>query len=182
VERVPQAWISQTRPGGRIVTPLRSAIAVIDIHNDHNATGRFLPIVTRVLPLRTRTHAPPAHPLPIHTASDTPVHRTPIPIHILHDDNFRFLLDFAIPGIEYHDQGPLETLTVRHPDGSVARISPTGQTQQHGPRQLCDDIASIHEIWQRSGYPRPDRYRLTINRKNHTIWLDDSQKPYHWNL
>ncbi|MGH3865258.1 MAG: methyltransferase domain-containing protein [Pseudonocardiaceae bacterium] len=29
VEKVPQSWIDQTRPGGRIVTPLRSAIAVI---------------------------------------------------------------------------------------------------------------------------------------------------------
>lgn len=182
VERIPQTWINQTRPGGRIVTPLRSAIAVIDVHNDHHATGRFLPILTRVLPLRTQPQAPPAHPPLLHTTSDTPVHKSQLPVRALYDDNFRFLLDLALPGIEYDDQGPLGTLTVRHPDGSTAQISPAGHIQQHGPRRLCDDIASIHDTWRTTGDPCPDRYRLTIDPQNHTIWLDDPPSPHHWNL
>lgn len=182
VERIPQAWISQTRPGGRIVTPLRRAIAVIDVHNDHYATGRFLPIVTSVLPLRTHTHAPPAHPMALHTASATSIERSPLPVHALHDDNFRFFLDLALPGIEYDDQATLGTLTVRHPDGSIAQISPAGQTQQHGPRRLCDEIVTSHEIWHSAGDPRPDRYRFTIDSQDHKIWLDDPHGPQHWDL
>lgn len=182
VQRIPQSWINQTRPGGRIVTPLRGAIAVIDVHSNHHATGRFLPILTRVLPLRIQAHGTPAHPPLLHTTSDTSVHKSPILVHALYDDNFRFLLDLALPGIEYDDRGPLGTLTVSHPDGSHAQINPAGHIQQHGPRRLCDDIASIHETWHTAEDPRPDRYRLTIDPQNQTIWLDDPQIPHHWNL
>jgi protein-L-isoaspartate O-methyltransferase len=182
VEGVPWSWIGQTRSGGRIVTPLRSAITVIDVHDHQHATGRFLPLVTRVLPLRTDTPAPPAHPLLLHTAHDTSVQWSPIPVRALYDENFRFLLDLALPGIEYHDQEPLGGLIMRYPDGSTAQISPTGQTLQHGPRRLCDDIAALHEIWHNAGGPRPDRYRLTINPRGHTISLDDPQSPHLWNL
>ncbi len=182
VEKVPQSWIDQTRPGGRIVTPLRSAIAVINVHDDQHATGRFLPLVTRVLPLRTDTSAPPAHPPLLRTTQDTSVQQSPTPIRALYDDKFRFLLDLALPGIEYHDQGPLGGLIMGHPDGSTAQINPTGPTQQHGPRRLCDDIAAIHEIWHNAGEPRPDRYQLTINRQGHTILLDDRQSSHSWKL
>ncbi|MGB6163179.1 MAG: methyltransferase domain-containing protein [Pseudonocardiaceae bacterium] len=182
VEKVPQSWIDQTRTGGRIVTPLRSAIAVIDVHDDQHATGRFLPLVTRVLPLRTDTPAPPTHPLLLNTAHDTSVQRSPTPIRALYDENFRFLLDLAIPGIEYHDQGPLGGFIMRHRDGSTVQISSTGQTLQHGPRRLCDDIAAIHEIWHKAGDPRPDRYRLTIKPQGQTISLDDPQSHHSWEL
>jgi hypothetical protein len=44
--RVPQAWIEQTRPGGRIVTPWASsyhngALLHLDVSNDGTASGRF---------------------------------------------------------------------------------------------------------------------------------------------
>lgn len=182
VEKVPQSWIGQTRPGGCIVTPLRSAIAVIDVHDDQHATGRFLPLVTRVLPLRTDTSAPPAHPPLLRATHGMSVQQSPIPIRALYDDNFRFLLDLALPGIEYHDQGPLGGLIMRHPDGSTAQINPIGQTHQHGPRRLCDDIVAIYEIWYNAGDPHPDRYWLTINPQGHTISLDDRQGPHSWKL
>jgi hypothetical protein len=101
-----------------------------------------------------------------------------MPIRALYDQNFRFLLDLAMPGIEYHDQGPLGGLIMRHPDGSTAQINPTGPTQQRGPRRLCDDIAAIHEIWPNAGDPHPDRYRLTINPQGHTILFDDRHSPH----
>lgn len=182
VEKVPQYWIDQTRPGGRIVTPLRSTIAVIDVHDDRHATGRFLPLVARVLPLRTPTPAPSTHPSLLRTTPDTSVQQSPIPVRVLHDENFRFLLDLALPGVEYHDQGPLSGFLVRHPDGSAAQISPTGQTQQHGPRRLCDDIAAIHKIWHNAGDPHPGRYRLIINPQGHTVSLDDPKSPPSWKL
>ena len=182
VERIPQAWINQTRPGGRIVTPLRGAIAVLDVHNAHHAMGRFLPIVANVLPLRTPTHVRPGHPPAFHAASADSVEQSPIPVRALYDDNFRFLLDLALPGIKYDDQGPLGTLTMRHPDGSTAQISPTAHIQQHGPRRLCSEIATIHEIWHNAGDPGPDRYRLTIDPQSHIIWLDDPRGPHRWNL
>lgn len=181
VVKLPQAWLHQTRPGGRIVTPLRSAIAIIDVHDGEHATGRFLPIPARVLPLRTRPHGPPTHPEP-----DTPrgvaTYEYPIPAHVLYDDSFRFLLDFALPGIEYNDHGPLGTLTVHHPDGSAAHISPAGQIRQHGPRRLGDDIAALHQIWRTSGSPRPDRYQLTIDPQHQTIRLDVPRHVQHWHL
>jgi len=177
VPSIPQPWLHQTRPGGRIVTPLRSAIAVLDVHDNEHATGRFLPTPARVLPLRP--HTPTAHPQP-DTPRDAPTAERPIPVHALYDDNFRFLLDLALPGIDYDD--PLGALTVRHPDGSSAQISPGGRTQQHGPRRLGDEIAALHRLWHTTGSPGPDRYRLTIDAQHQTIRLDDPHSPEHWNL
>jgi protein-L-isoaspartate(D-aspartate) O-methyltransferase len=133
VERVPQSWIDQTRPGGRIVTPLRSAIAVIDVHDDRHAMGRFLPLVTRVLPLRTDTPAPPAPPPLPRTTHDTSVQQSPIPVRALYDKNFRFLLDPARAGVEYHDQGHIGGLIIRHPDGSAARSAPPAEPSSTAP-------------------------------------------------
>ncbi|HMH93814.1 MAG TPA: hypothetical protein VK586_22375 [Streptosporangiaceae bacterium] len=53
VTRLPKPWLTQTRPGSRIITPLRGAIAVIDVHGPGQATGRFLPEPVQILPLRT---------------------------------------------------------------------------------------------------------------------------------
>lgn len=181
VDLIPQAWITQTRPGGRIVTPLRSAIAVIDVHDNDHATGRFLPIPAKILPLRTKAQEPPIQPTP--DPSTDLLTRTPsLPARVLYDDSFRFLLDLTVPGIEYDDQGLLGAITTRHPDGSTVQIGPNGRTQQHGPRRLCDEIASIHEIWQRTGRPSPDRYGLTIERHDQTVYLDDPQGSYQWPL
>jgi protein-L-isoaspartate O-methyltransferase len=182
VTRIPQAWIDQTRPGGRIVTPLGSAIAIVEVHNNQHATGRFLPIVTRVLPLRTHIPHLRAHPPLPRGTNDKSGHQSTMPVGALYDENFRFLLDLTLPGIEYDHQGPLGTLTVRHPDGSTAQIAPTGQAQQYGPRRLYDDIAAIHDIWRKAGNPRPDRYRLTIDPQDQTIWLDGQSGTHHWTL
>jgi protein-L-isoaspartate O-methyltransferase len=181
VEKAPPAWINQTRPGGRIVTPLRSAIAVIDVHDRDHATGRFLPTPARVLPLRVHAQTPPAQPAPALPSGRLPDH-PPLPAGALHDHNFRFLLDLALPGIEYHDQGALGALTIRHPDGSTAQIGPAGQTRQHGPRQLVDEIAAAHQSWRAAGNPGPDRFRLTIDPHRQTVWLDDPQTHSQWKL
>lgn len=111
----------------------------------------------------------------------TTVSWVPPPFRALYDDNFRFLLDVALPGINFDDQDPLGSLVVRHADGSTAHISPTGQAQQRGPRRLCDDIAAIHKIWHMAREPGPDRYRLTLDPRGQTIWLDDGRK-WHWVL
>jgi hypothetical protein len=57
-----------------------------------------------------------------------------VPTHALYDDDFRFLLDLALPVVNYDDYRPLSTLTVCHPDSSTAQISPGGRIRQHGPR------------------------------------------------
>ncbi|MGH3929164.1 MAG: hypothetical protein ACRDTF_04220 [Pseudonocardiaceae bacterium] len=174
-----RAWLRHTHPGGRIVTPLRGAIAVLDVHDHTHATGGFLPTPARILPLRTSTRTtlpPPSIP------RDTPTSEHPVPTHALHDDNFRFLLDLALPGLNHDDHSPLSTLTVRHPDGSAAQISPGGRIRQHGPRLLGDDITALHALWHRLGSPRPDRYRLAIDPQHQTIQLDDPHHPQHWHL
>ncbi|MGH3825307.1 MAG: methyltransferase domain-containing protein [Pseudonocardiaceae bacterium] len=181
VDRIPDSWIDQTRPGGRIVTPLRSTIAIIDVHDDHHATGRFLPIVVKVLPLRTQVRIPLAGSSCPHITSGRSVDHGSLPVRALYDDNFRFLLDIALPGINVDEQDPLGGLVVRDADGSTAQISPAGQARQLGPRRLCDDIATIHKIWHTAGEPGSDRYRLTIDSRRHTIWLDDGRE-WHWVL
>ncbi|MET9252448.1 methyltransferase domain-containing protein [Streptomyces sp. NPDC003717] len=49
---VPRAWLAQCRPGGRILTPLATGLAVLTVHDAGHAEGRFLHTPAYFVPLR----------------------------------------------------------------------------------------------------------------------------------
>lgn len=58
---IPRAWLTQCRPGGRIVTPFATGVAALDVRDSGHAEGRFLDTPAYFVPLRG-TPRPTAQP------------------------------------------------------------------------------------------------------------------------
>ncbi|MBM9508384.1 methyltransferase domain-containing protein [Actinacidiphila acididurans] len=49
---VPPAWLAQVRPGGLILAPVATGLALLTVHGPERAEGRFLPTSAYFVPLR----------------------------------------------------------------------------------------------------------------------------------
>jgi len=159
VSHLPTPWLTQTQPGGRIVTPLRGAIAVLDIHDHTHAHGRFLPEPVQILPLRS-THDP-AENMPI---IESPVKPGSAPtIATLRDHRFRFVLGLSNPTLKIDDVELLEDLHITDDHGSSVRVPAFGQVHTQGKRDLWAVISHIHQWWEHTGQPGPADFLIEID-------------------
>ncbi|MEU6445301.1 methyltransferase domain-containing protein [Streptomyces sp. NPDC046979] len=78
---VPHAWLSQCRPGGRILTPLATGLVVLTVHDAAHAEGRFLHTPAYFVPLRGADASAPQ-----------PQGLGGVPRRARENDLFRFLL------------------------------------------------------------------------------------------
>ncbi|MET9392287.1 methyltransferase domain-containing protein [Streptomyces sp. NPDC006624] len=81
VSSVPQAWLAQSRPGGRILMPLATGLVLLTVSGAAHAEGRFLRTPAYFVPLRGAKR-PGAEPLQLGG----------VPHRAREDDLFRFLL------------------------------------------------------------------------------------------
>ncbi|MFE0809011.1 methyltransferase domain-containing protein [Streptomyces sp. NPDC058848] len=79
---VPRAWLAQCRPGGRVLTPLATGLAVLTVHDAGHAEGRFLHTPAYFVPLRGGSDRAGAEPPGLGG----------VPRRAREDDLFRFLL------------------------------------------------------------------------------------------
>lgn len=170
--RIPQPWLDQTRQGGRIVTPLRGAIAVIDVVNNDKATGRFLPDPVQILPLRTPHASAPQGPAN-RTSPDGLAERTVSTA--LRDLRFRFVLGLLHPHLTVHDHGLLGDLTVTDPTGSQIRITALGKTDTQGGSAVWDTLCDAHGEWERT--KRPGTADITLELSDGRQWASASTSP-----
>ncbi|MFI6205132.1 methyltransferase domain-containing protein [Streptomyces sp. NPDC051041] len=78
---IPPAWLAQTRPGGRILTPLATGLVVLEVRDAGHAEGRFLGTPAYFVPLRGQG-GPAAGPVPLGG----------VPQRVREHELFRFLL------------------------------------------------------------------------------------------
>ncbi|MFE1327189.1 methyltransferase domain-containing protein [Streptomyces sp. NPDC058741] len=78
---VPQAWLAQSRPGGRILVPIATGLILLTVSGPGHAEGRFLPTPACFVPLRGGG-GPGREPLRLGG----------VPVRAREDDLFRFLL------------------------------------------------------------------------------------------
>ncbi|MGV9984205.1 methyltransferase domain-containing protein [Streptomyces olivaceus] len=86
---VPAAWPAQCRPGGRILTPLATGLAVLTVRDAGHAEGRFLPTPAYFVPLRGADRAGPETP-----------GLGGVPRRARENDLFRFLLALSRGGLD----------------------------------------------------------------------------------
>ncbi|MEU0472024.1 methyltransferase domain-containing protein [Streptomyces olivaceus] len=86
---VPAAWPAQCRPGGRILTPLATGLAVLTVRDAGHAEGRFLPTPAYFVPLRGADRAGPETP-----------GLGGVPRRARENDLFRFLLALSRVGLD----------------------------------------------------------------------------------
>ncbi|MGH3940130.1 MAG: ATP-grasp peptide maturase system methyltransferase [Pseudonocardiaceae bacterium] len=181
VAAVPAAWLHQVRPGGVILANLYrqligGSLVRLTVHDDGTASGRLLDDSGGFMPLRA--HQSPAMWNLIKAASKqegvTRESGLPEPV----SDNgpaWTVLADLLMPGVARtditRDDGAVQWLV--HPDGSWAYYDmTTGDVEQHGPRQLWDELEHVYAMWAGNGKPHRDHIGVTITTTGkHHIWL-----------
>lgn len=177
-DRVPDTWLDQTRPGGRIVTPIATGIAVVDVAADRKGAGQFLSTPAFFMPLRpTPRPANLGSQIADITSAIASARATSLDEKIWFDTDFRFVQSTALPGLRFLTRLDSGVTIFTHPDGSWARLD-GGTVAQGGPQQLWDAVEAAHEQWDDLGRPKREQFRLTIDGPQQRITLDDSDQGW----
>jgi protein-L-isoaspartate(D-aspartate) O-methyltransferase len=187
---VPPAWIEQTRPGGRIVTPWGSsyhngALLHLDVTDDGAAIGRFAGNVSFMWLREQRIPFGWLAAQPEVTYQHTTTSAHP---YRLNDYNASFVVGVLVPGCHYQlisrngDPGDAVMWLFDPATGSraAATITP-GATEfpirQHGPRYLWDEATAAYDWWASAGHPDYSRFGLTVTAEGQHVWLDSPRHP-----
>jgi protein-L-isoaspartate(D-aspartate) O-methyltransferase len=177
VSHIPRPWLTQTRPGGRIVAPLRQAVAILDVGDQDQATGRFLPEPVQILPLRS-THD--------HSADDPrtepPPHPTTASAIALRDQRFRFFLGLRHPTLNGYDHGLLADIPVTGGHDTPAHEPPSGKAHVHGGPDTWTTISHTHEQWEHAGRPGPDNFLITVDKTGQWVRLTEPTPEQQWRI
>jgi protein-L-isoaspartate(D-aspartate) O-methyltransferase len=182
VAAVPGAWIEQCRPGGVVLVPMGSGLLRLRIGGAGHAEGRFLPVPAHFVPLRGTSGAHGGAEAPARPAAE-PLYRprTRTSVRLAAEEGFRFLLDFALPQIEFlvgagEDRRTMP-VTAATADGSVARVTAEGWVVRSGPRDLWTEVERLHAVWTAKGRPGRERYGVSVTPDGQRLWLDDPADP-----
>ncbi|WP_412076130.1 methyltransferase [Streptomyces xanthophaeus] len=189
VRAVPVAWLEQTEPGGRIVTPWDSpwlcyGTLALDKLVDGSARGRFAAHGSYMLISSQRVAADLADSV---QPGQAPALGTTVlsPWVVAGSDlDAQFHIGLAVEGLWHSWDTSGESAPVRlwiaEVDGpSWASVDWDGQqsaqftVQQYGPRRLWDEVTAAHGWWCEQGRPAVNRYGMTVSPDGrHTPWLD----------
>jgi SAM-dependent methyltransferase len=172
VEVIPPAWLAQVRPGGRIVVPIGTGLAILTVDGVDAAHGPFLPESAYFMPLRA-DNAPLdiSRLLQAVAESDAPTRPTTLDPDVWFDNGFRFLVAATEPGLRQLIKDPASGAAIfSHPDGSWAKVS-GDQVAQDGPRRLWDILEQTHRQWDKLGHPSRERFTLAVAHGHQEIRL-----------
>ena len=178
VERVPFPWIQQTRPGGVILTDVRSSsspgigrIARLEVQKDKTAKGHFRHADTGgFMPTKTNADHPNTYfGLPNRDLRDANRRVTDIDVNVLNDSNFRFALWAHDPQLTI-SPGPEPTISTR--DGSWATTTGPGEVDVAGPVDLWAVVEKAHARWCTWGRPRVEDFTITVTPDGQTITIE----------
>ena len=198
-QTVPYAWVAQTRPGGQIVTPWGTpycdgGLLALTTDSDGAASGgivgksSFMYLRDQRIPRgRLRDILGTAQERAALPTTWTDIH----PHRVAGRFDTRLAIGLRVPQCKflyspYHandkddeDQcrgvvwffdpwsGSWASLTHHTPDASDDHFA----IQQHGPRQLWDEIDAAYRWWLQAGNPGVDRWRFTITPHGQHIKL-----------
>lgn len=188
---VPRAWIEQTRPGGRIVTPWASsyhngAVLCLDVTGDGAASGRFGGTVSFMWLRDQRIPFGWLAAQPAVTYQQTATHAHP---YRLNDVSASFVIGLLVPGCHYQlstrNGDPYDAVMWLLDPATGSRASVTIAPQatefpigQHGPRHLWDEAQAAYDWWVSVGCPDYRRFGLTVTPDGgQHAWLDSPQHP-----
>jgi protein-L-isoaspartate(D-aspartate) O-methyltransferase len=173
VLRIPTAWITQTKPGGKILANVSSGLITLTVTAKGTATGQFDTGSIGFVQLHDgpTDPTPPLRDIVAVALGEGTTRRTTVrpqlDYPVLHPV-IDFLVALILPGIHY-------TLLLRDPptyvlvdpgSGSWARAHADGAdavVTEHGPRVLWDEMATVITEWITLGQPGVLDYSLTID-------------------
>lgn len=196
VHTIPPAWIAQTRPGGRIVTPWGSALyngvlIALDVATDPDGSPRASgPVVGDAAFMWERGQGVRGGVMDtvrehdLGTAGTTTLDPRPL----VDDRDAAFCTGLLVPGVRRSigrpagaargDDGEFTLWLVDADTHSWACVDHTPgadvfETATHGPRPILDEIEAALAWWIEHGRPERTRFGVTATPGTQTPWLDD---------
>ncbi|WTR19263.1 methyltransferase domain-containing protein [Streptomyces sp. NBC_00138] len=179
VERVPWAWIAQTRPGGRIVTPWgRLGHVALTVAADGRSATGWMQGLAQFMPARGTERGPVRGFTQVRGSGaaedERPVERDLTPLHA--DAHLRFALRVALPDVEARTATDADGVNAWLHDGltSWASLSAVGDGRtlayQGGPRRLADELEHAWDTWTAAGAPTVYDHGMTVTANTQYIW------------
>ncbi|MGH3914484.1 MAG: methyltransferase domain-containing protein [Pseudonocardiaceae bacterium] len=187
---VPAEWLTQTRPGGVIVTPVRTdyvgsgALVRFTVHAQGRATGYP---VSKVAFMPLRAQRTPDADLSFVEVADQDDNAefsqtTTPPWLVATTVDVRWAISTRIAPCRWGHRPPTATRPQHqlwfadHATGSwaIARYDRCGgpyPIRQHGPRHLWDEIDDAYRWWRDQGEPPLTQWRLSISPDQQTTSL-----------
>ncbi|MEV0260362.1 methyltransferase domain-containing protein [Streptomyces sp. NPDC050617] len=186
VDAVPWAWVEQTRPGGRIVTPWGRLghVALTVAKDGASATGWVQGLAT-FMPSRG-TSPPPTWQQARGAGPSPEAERFAVrdlgPLRA--DPHLLFALRVALPdvhltldtcggegdgdpAVRLHDTGRTSWATLRPSPGGNG----TAVVHQSGPRRLADEVLAAWDEWAAEGSPELYDFGMTVTRHDQYVWV-----------
>ncbi|MFD9099008.1 methyltransferase domain-containing protein [Streptomyces collinus] len=190
VERIPWAWVEQTKPGGRIVTPWghlgHVALTVAD--DARSATG-WVQGLAQFMPDRRALSAEPGF-TQVRARSEPhgerPFLRDLAPLQ--DDVHLRFALRVAAPYLRMSLARDADGLNawIHDTDRSWAVLSAIGGGRtvatQGGPRSLADELEAAWDTWLEVGSPSLYDFGMTVTDRGAAqyLWANDADSGPRW--
>ncbi|MFF0388065.1 ATP-grasp peptide maturase system methyltransferase [Kitasatospora sp. NPDC004615] len=185
VRHIPQPWLYQVKPGGRILVTLSGwsfafGLALLTVTGPGEATGRFLPGYVSFMIARPHDR-PPRQSLELLPGDERPTRINP---EIISTWTGGWVAQLAAPSAERMGAGGQQILS-DVATGSQARTMPNpdgGWTVvQRGPLRLWDQVESAVEAWQAANSPHQERFGITVSAAGQRVWLGAEDGPG-WDL
>ncbi|WP_229352846.1 methyltransferase domain-containing protein [Streptomyces sp. UNOB3_S3] len=181
VESVPWAWIEQTRPGGRIVTPWgRLGHVALTVADDGKSATGWMQGLAAFMPSRT---TPEARRSWRQVRGDRPTEderALALPPGRRNDGNVLFVLRVCLPDVEVFTRtGDDHRVTGFLHDGhsSWATLTACGGgttlVRQGGPRRLADEAERVLDGWAQQGEPSLYDFGMTVLPDTQFTWCKD---------
>ncbi len=186
VGEVPYSWVAQTRPGGVIVTPMRTdfggsvPLMRFTIEDDRTATGTPVGRVGFMALRSQRTlDWTPDHLDPEDPAAEVSI-TTLKPWRVAENHHVRWAIGTRVPTCVWEHQPPTDDrkhhlLWLLDPVGgswAVARYDDSPgprQVRQYGPRRMWDEVEAAFRGWAAEGKPTLDRTQITITPNSQKV-------------
>ncbi|MFF9785753.1 protein-L-isoaspartate O-methyltransferase [Streptomyces nigrescens] len=189
VDEVPWAWIQQTVPGGRIVTPWgRLGHVALTVAPDGQSASGWVQGLATFMPARgtsqgmewdqVRGGRPPV--------AEEPFARDVQQLH--RDAGLLFALRVIAPDIRVRTAVDNGAVTVWLHDGHTSwatiEATPKGQgpalARQYGPRRLATELDVAWHGWTIAGAPSLWDFGMTCTRNDQYIWAHDAETGPRW--
>lgn len=191
LDQVPQAWIDQTRDGGKILVNVLGpwnlfALVLLTVHGG-TASGHFLAQTGGFMPRRSDPTLTADYSVRVSRAADPVAESNSriAPTALSDGSAFGLIAQSVLGGVvsnlAYVDDSENLGTEIGTADGSswaVVHHEPDGErghrVLQAGPRRLWDETEAVHREWVRHGRPARDRFGLTVGvGSSPALWLDD---------
>jgi protein-L-isoaspartate(D-aspartate) O-methyltransferase len=189
VQRVPPAWVAQTRPGGRILTPWANAyfdggLLALQPHSDGSATGR---IVGKAWFMWLRDQRVPRVSVGRFVRDNQHTETTTTEVHpyeVVGGYDAQLAISLRVPDCRHlywrpdedDDHGTLWLIDPGSGAWASLRHHPTSdgpyQVRQHGSRRLWNEVESAYQWWRDAGDPNAADWRFTVTPDIQCVGLD----------